>query len=167
MEKTCNSRKNLVTGYSHGWSLIIIRLSIRILQVTFFFFFPNRKKVGKIEFLSIFLGEVHCTNKKPSFCVKGKGRLFSLLMRGQHEQQQAAVAVLTPCLTAAVMNVVCQFWGLHSWQPRLQLWLLHKAQWRSQSATSRFQVTVVQKASLQQYMHFTPSCSFCQAVIFN
>lgn len=113
MEKTCNSRKNLVTGYSHGWSLIIISLSIRILQVTFFLF-PNRKKVGKIEFLSIFSGEVHCTNKKPSFHVKRKGRLFSLLMRGQHEQQRAAVAVLTPCLTAAVMNVVCQFWGLHS-----------------------------------------------------
>lgn len=46
MEKTCNSRKNLVTGYSHGWSLIIIRLSIRILQVTFFFF-PQQKEGWK------------------------------------------------------------------------------------------------------------------------
>lgn len=158
MEKPCNGRKNSVTGYSRGWSLMIImRLSVRILQLRLI---PSQQKEGgKMQFLITFPGW--------SITPRGNQACMSRGRVSKQEQQQAAVAVLSPCLTPAVMNVVCHFWGLHSWQACLQLWLLLKAQRRSQSATSQFQVTVAQQAPLQQYTHFTPSCSFCQAVIFN
>lgn len=86
MEKPCNGRKNLVAGYSHGWSVIIIRLSVRILQLMCcFIFFPAERRLEKCSFSAFFSGKVHCTNKKPSFHAKGKGWLFSLLVHGEHE----------------------------------------------------------------------------------
>lgn len=74
MEKPCNGRKILVTGCSHGCSLmIIIRLSVRILQLKMIFFFlPNRKKVEKCSFSSLFqAGPLH--QEETKLACQGEG----------------------------------------------------------------------------------------------
>lgn len=59
MEKPCNGRKNLVTDYSHGWSLMIKRLSVRIQLRLIPFPSPppvNRKRWKKCNFKMTFPG---------------------------------------------------------------------------------------------------------------
>lgn len=73
MEKPCNGRKNLVTGYSHGWSLMIImRLSVRILQLRLSP--PPTERRWKNAISHHFSRLVHYTKRKPSLHVKRKGQ---------------------------------------------------------------------------------------------
>lgn len=63
MEKPCNGSKSIVIGYSHGWSLIIIRLNVRILQLSSCCF-PNKRQLRKTWFLSIFEGRSNAPTRK-------------------------------------------------------------------------------------------------------
>lgn len=85
MEKPCNGRKNLVTGYSHGWSLMTIRLSVRILQLSLNFHpthppRPKTKKVGKCSFSSLF--QAGLVPRGSQACMS-RGRVSSFLCLSQ------------------------------------------------------------------------------------
>lgn len=82
MEKSCNGRKNFVTVYSHGWSLmIIIRLSVRILQLRLIFFSPKKKEGIKTQYLIAFPGW-SVTPRGNQACVS-RGRVSSSLCSSQ------------------------------------------------------------------------------------
>jgi len=66
---------------------------------------PNRKKFGKMRFLSIFSGKVHCT-KKPSFHVKGKGQLFSPLIGSMSSGSGSALALPGSCSNECGVSVL-------------------------------------------------------------
>lgn len=89
--------------------MIIIKLSVRILQLKMDFFFPpNRKKVEKCSFSSLFqAGPLH--QEETKLARQGEGSALVSAWASKQEQQQAAEAVLSPCLAHEVMNVCVTF----------------------------------------------------------
>lgn len=163
MKKPCNGRKSIVIGYSHGWSLITIRLNARILQLHCCCF-PNKKKLRKMWFLSIFQSRSNAPTRNRASMSGGRAGTWCVAIAAAGGTNSAHTV---PCSCSNERGVPVLGTAQLPTPPAALAVLHSTAQRRSQSATSRFQVTVVQKASLQQYMRFTPSCSFCQAVIFN